>query len=219
MGHHLLIAHGSPDPRHKAMMRILAGLVDDRGLPCSAAYLEHDSPGVLQALDVLTGPVVTLGMLLAPGYHATVDVPGMLIGAPAAVTVDDRGPLGTGPWLLPTLDWLLADVGAGPDSEVILATAGSTRPDAQNSLARFASEWQQTREGPVVVAAATGPGLSLEDVAEEHEAAVVVPFMIAPGVLADRAAQVAGRRGLLTTRTLGASPRFADALVERLLTG
>jgi hypothetical protein len=74
MTHHLLIAHGSPDPRHKAMMRTLAGMVDDRGLPCSAAYLEHDSPGVPQALGALTGPVVTLGMLLAPGFHATVDV-------------------------------------------------------------------------------------------------------------------------------------------------
>jgi sirohydrochlorin ferrochelatase len=216
MTHHLLIAHGSPDPRHKAMMRTLAGRVDDRGLPCSAAYLEHDAPGVAEALSVLAGPVVTLGMLLAPGYHATVDVPSMLIGAPVAVTVDDRGPLGTGPWLLPTLDWLLADVGAGPDSRVILATAGSTRPDAQDSLARFASEWQQTREGRVVVAAATGPGLSLEDAAAEHAAAVVLPFMIAPGVLADRAAQVAERRGLLTTGTLAESPPFVEALVGRL---
>jgi sirohydrochlorin ferrochelatase len=216
MTHHLLIAHGSPDPRHQAMMRTLAGLVGDRGLPCSVAYLEHDSPGVPQALDVLTGPLVTLGMLLAPGYHATVDVPSLLQRAPAAVTVDDRGPLGTGQWLLPTLDWLLADVGAGPDSQVILATAGSTRPDAQESLARFAAEWQQTREGRVVVAAATGPGLSLQDAAEEDEAAVVLPFMIAPGVLADRAVQVAERRGLLTTGTLAQSPLFVDALVDRL---
>ena len=40
--------------------------------------------------------------------------------------------------------------------------------------------------------------------------------MIAPGVLADRAVQVAERRGLLTTGTLAESPPFVDALVERL---
>lgn len=216
MPHHLLIAHGSPDPRHKATMRALAGLVDDRGLPCSAAYLEHDSPSVPQALGALQGTVVTLGMLLAPGYHATVDVPSMLVRAPADVTVGDRGALGSGPWLYPALDRLLADVGAGSDAGVILATAGSTRPDAQSSLARFASEWERTRAGRVVVAAATGPGLSLQDAAVEHAASVVLPFMIAPGVLADRAAAVAERRGLLTTGTLAESPPFVDALVERL---
>lgn len=210
------------------MMRTLAGLVDDRGLPCSAAYLEHDDPTVGAALDALaTGHVVTLGMLLAPGYHATVDVPRLLLQAPRAVLVDDRGPLGTGPWLVPSLDWLVADVGAGPDAPVIVATAGSTRPDARLAIAQFASEWGRTRTGAVTVAATTGPGLSLQDAAARLShahvpigvraaAAVVVPFMIAPGILADRAAKVAQRHGLLTTGTLAEAPPFVDALVARL---
>ncbi len=227
MTHHLLIAHGSPDPRHKAMMCTLAGHVDDRGLPCSVAFLEHDTPAVQIALEALRGPVVTLGMLLGPGYHATVDVPRLLIGAPAAVTIDDRGPLGTGTWLIPTVDRLIADAGGDPDAPVILATAGSTRARARLALAGFASEIQRTRAGDVLVAVASGPGLSLEDAAARLSVdavpaggrtprAFVVPFMIAPGVLADRVVEVAERRGLCSTGTLAESPPFIDTLVERL---
>lgn len=209
-------------------MRTLAGLVDDRGLPCSVAYLEHDLPTVEAAMKSLaTGHVVALGMLLAPGYHATVDVPHLLSLAPAELVVEDRGPFGTGPWLVPSLEWLVADVGAGPDTPVIIATAGSTRAEARVAVAQFASEWGRTRAGDVVVAAATGPGLSLEDAATRLSQvnvapgvrvaqAVVLPLMIAPGVLADRAAKVAVRHGLLTTGCLAEASPFVDALVGRL---
>lgn len=227
MTHHLLMAHGSPDPRHKAIMRTLAGHVDDRGLPCSAAYLEHNSPSVPEALAVLRGPVVTLGMLLAPGYHATVDMPQLLTAAPPSVSIDDRGPLGAGLWLVPTIEWLIADAGGGPDAPVIVAAAGSTRAEARLAIARFAADLERTRAREVVVAVVSGPGLNVEDAARRLSVdavptgarpspAVVVPFMIAPGVLTDRVVAVAERQGLLTTGTLAESPPFIDALVERL---
>jgi sirohydrochlorin ferrochelatase len=227
MAHHLLIAHGSPDPRHRAVMRTLASQVDERGLPCSVAFLEHDTPTVPAALGAISGEVVTLGMLLAPGYHATVDVPRLLASAPDDVQVHDRGPLGTGEWLFSTLDWLINDVGGSPDDPVIVATAGSTREEARLALARFASSWQQTRSGQVVVASGTGPGLSLEDAAQRYSEhgvpstvrtrpAVVLPLKISPGVLAERASHVAGRHGLRSAGTLAESPLFVDLLVDRL---
>lgn len=227
MTEHLLIAHGSPDPRHRAMMHTLATLVQQRGTECAVAFLEHDEPSVATALAVRSGPVATLGMLLAPGYHAAVDVPALLAAAPSRVTVDDRGPLGTGPWLIPTVDWLVADAGGDADAPVILASAGSTRAEARLALAGFATELQRTRRGEVVVAAASGPGLSLEDAATRLSSdavpsgvrdsrAVVLPFMIAPGILADRVGEVAARTGLFSTGTLSESPPFVDALVERL---
>ncbi len=227
MTHHLLIAHGSPDPRHRAVMGALASRVDERGLPCSVAFLEHDTPTVPTALDELSGDVRTLGMLLAPGYHATVDVPRLLSSAPDNVRVHDLGPLGTGQWLYETLDWLVDDVGGSPDDPVILATAGSTREEARLALARFAASWQQTRTGAVVVAAGTGPGLSLEDAAQRYtqrvvpsgvrtRPAVVLPLKISPGILAERVAHVADRHGLLSAGTLAESPLFIDVLVQRL---
>lgn len=227
MTRHLLIAHGSPDSRHRATMAGLASLVDDRGRPCSVAFLEHDEPSVPTALSELSGHVTTLGMLLAPGYHATVDVPRLLSGAAPSTVVHDRGPLGTGPWLIPTVDRLIADAGGDPSTPVILASAGSSRAAARLTLADFASRWQKGRPGEVTVAVTTGPGLRVEQAAEglptdsptagiRTSPAVVVPFMIAPGVLADRVTEVAERHGLLTTGTLAESPPFIDALVDRL---
>lgn len=224
---HLLIAHGSPDPRHRAVMRTLATRVSERGLPCSVAFLEHDDPSVPAALAAASGPLVTLGMLFAPGQHAIVDVPRLLDNAPPELTVHDLGRLGAGAWLFPTLDWLVADVGAGPETPVILATAGSTRDAARLALAKFAADWQTTRTGDVVVAAGTGPGVSLEDAARRYavdrmpagvraQQAVVLPLMISPGVLADRALIVADKLGLLSAGTLAESPLFVDVLVERL---
>lgn len=224
---HLLIAHGSPDPRHRAVMRTIATEVSDRGLTCSVAFLEHDRPSVPEALAEISSAVVTLGMLLAPGYHATVDVPRLLAGAPPGLRIHDLGPLGTGEWLFPVLDGLVADVGAGPESPVILATAGSTRDAARLSLAGFASDWEETRTGHVVVAAGTGPGLSLEDAARRYavdhlpvsvgiQPAVVLPLKISPGVLTDRTLNIAGKHGLLAAGTLAESPLFVDVLVDRL---
>jgi sirohydrochlorin ferrochelatase len=221
MNHGLLIAHGSPDLRHRETMSALAKAVDARGLPCDVAFLEHDEPSVRTWLSQRAAgtTVTTLGMLLAPGYHATVDVPGLLSSAPADVEIKDLGPLGTGPWLHETLRWLLADVEAPPETPVVLATAGSTRAEAREALRVFAGDWGSTRPGEVVLAAGTGPGLSLEDAVQAVAPdAVVLPLMIAPGVLADRARAVADRRGLRTTGTLADAATFVEALVARLST-
>jgi sirohydrochlorin ferrochelatase len=221
MTHNLLIAHGSPDLRHRETMSALAKAVDARGLQCDVAFLEHDEPSVRAWLSQRTAgtAVTTLGMLLAPGYHATVDVPGLLSTAPPDVDVHDRGPLGAGPWLHETLEWLLADVAATPETPVVLAAAGSTRPEAREALRLFADDWGRTRPGDVVLAAGTGPGLSLQDAVQTGPPdAVVLPLMIAPGVLADRARAVADRRGLRTAGTLADAATFVDSLVSRLST-
>jgi sirohydrochlorin ferrochelatase len=219
MNHHLLIAHGSPDLRHRETMQSLAKAVDARGLSCDVAFLEHDAPSVETWLSRQPRgtSVVTLGMLLAPGYHATVDVPRLLATAPDGVTVHDRGPLAAGPWLFDILTWLVSDVAASERTPVVLATAGSTRPEARQALDALASGWGQTRGGEVVLAAGTGPGLSLEDAVQAVAPdAVVLPLMIAQGVLADRATAVAQRHGLRTTGTLAHAPQLPDVLVERL---
>lgn len=208
-------------------MQTLAAEVGTRGLACSVAFLEHDRPTVPEALAEARGEVVALGMLLAPGFHATVDVPRLLASAPPELKVHDLGPLGAGPGLVPVVDWLVADVGAGPDTPVIVATAGSTREPARLALARFASDWQGTRAGEVVVAAGTGPGLSLEDAARRYAVdrlpagvdappAVVLPLKMSPGVLADRSLDVAEKHGLLAAGTLAEAPVFVDVLVNRL---
>ena len=210
-------------------MQLVAKAVDAVAPATHVAFIEHDEPRVDDWLAEQSGgdSVVALGMLLAPGYHATVDVPRLLRQASENADVVDRGVLGTGPWLHRTLDWLVADVGGGNATPVVLAVAGSTRIEARASLAAFAEQWGGTRPGRVHLAAATGPGPSLDDVVASVASVasvtsqgtpdgVVLPLMIAPGVLADRARTVAARHGLVTTGTLADSPHFAAAVAARL---
>ena len=115
MPHHLLIAHGSPDPRHARRCARWPVSVDDRGLPVRGGVPRARPPPAYRWLarrHCSGAPSSPSGCCSHPATTRTVDVPGLLVSAPAGVVVDDRGPLGTGPWLFRTLDWLVADVGA-----------------------------------------------------------------------------------------------------------
>ncbi len=102
----LLIAHGSPDPRHSAAIESFAEQVQAAsGIPTTVGYLDHNAPRVDDALATQTGiqphqdSVLAVGLFLSTGYHVRVDVPKVLATAGPAVT--DCGPLGLGDWLLP----------------------------------------------------------------------------------------------------------------------
>jgi sirohydrochlorin ferrochelatase len=108
-----------------------------------------------------------------------------------------------------------------------VATAGSIRETARVAPAKSAAGWQSTRSGDVVVASGTGPGVSLEGAVGRYavdrmpagvraQPAVVLPLKISPGVLADRALDVADKHGLLSAGTLAESPLFLEVLVDRL---
>ena len=226
MTDHLLIAHGSPDPRHAATMKRLVEEIGSRHIRCAVAYLEHNAPTVERWLTLRANSqtaddsIAVTGLLLAPGYHAQVDVPRLLANAVPSLLIDDRGPLGVGPWLHPTLDDLVARSGGTPATPVIVTTAGSSRDDARAYLAEFVTQWGSTRPGSTKFAVATGPGPTVDDAIAAQQpvddAAIVVLLMIAPGVLADRVIDLAAGAGVRVTGTLADSPAFVDALVGRL---
>ncbi len=226
MSDHLLIAHGSPDPRHAATMSRLVKEVGRRGVRCEVAYLEHNSPSVEEWLSARSRapagdePIAVTGLLLAPGYHAQVDVPQLLAKASQPLTIDDRGPLGLGPWLNPTLDDLVTRSGGTASTPVIVTSAGSSHAGASTYVAEFLVQWGATRSGSVTFAVATGPGLAVADAVATgrtvDDAAIVLLLMIAPGVLADRVANLAAAAGITVTGTLADSPAFVDALVSRV---
>ncbi|MFN8194645.1 MAG: CbiX/SirB N-terminal domain-containing protein [Nocardioidaceae bacterium] len=212
---HLLVAHGSPDPRHAAFVRSLAAGVSRLGVPTEAAFLEHDLPDVRSWLSRVREPVTTLGLLLAPGYHAQVDVPRLIRTAPAGVPVTDLGVLGSGPWLFGVVDELVSSVGGDPTTPVALVSAGSSRAEAATHLRAFADGWAATRPGPVRLTAPDG----LAGVAGTWADPVVLPFLVAPGVIGDRIVGAADRLGLRATPVLGVADRFPEVLASRLTGG
>ncbi len=173
-----------------------------------AAFLEHDLPDVASWLAGAAGPVSALSLLLAPGYHAQEDVPRLLATAPDAVSVADLGVLGSGPWLHDVVDELVASAGGDPATPVVLVAAGSSRPAAGEHLQAFTAGWAATRPGPAGVSDPAGLPWSRAD-------AVVVPLLVAPGVLADRIAGAADDLGVRVTPVLGVAPGFVRVLAER----
>lgn len=183
----VLLAHGSPDVRHHEAVEAQARrTASAHGADVRVAYLETDvpSPGELGA--TLTGEVIVVPMLLTPAYHARVDVPS---------AAGDLGAGGARVFVAPALapDALLltacAELLEARDlsaEQVVLVAGGSSDGSAAAGLASLVAG-----HGP--------PGwtsTTLADARVPEGRPVVVPFVLAEGVLHDRVAVWAAAAGL-----------------------
>jgi sirohydrochlorin ferrochelatase len=224
----LLIAHGSPDPRHHETMRRLAAATEGlSGVATRVAYLDHDEPSVVNVLTSaspeLDGSesVDALGLFLSDGYHARVDVPEVLAAA-QRVDVTDHGTLGMGAWLLPALARGLSDAGidvGDPRVGVVLMAAGSSRPEARDEVVGLASTWQRERGGLVRAAFASGPGPTLDEALSMLTDAGCVKrsvalLMLAPGVLADRVIDGVRSLAVPVAEPLASAPEVVDRIIS-----
>jgi sirohydrochlorin ferrochelatase len=226
----LLIAHGSPDPRHAVALERLATLVGaERGgntVRCDIAYLEHNEPTLAQWLETAAERggygVRAIGLLLASGYHANVDIPRALDSASGRLDITNLGTLGAGDWVIPVLERAIADVGGGTASSVVLVSAGSSQAQARSDLRRTCELLASQRHGPVLPAAVTGPDPRPEQVVAALTAqtsdVVVVPLMLAPGSLADQATAAATTIGARVTPTITTEHETPPELVAHLQT-
>ncbi|HEV7195342.1 MAG TPA: CbiX/SirB N-terminal domain-containing protein [Pedococcus sp.] len=218
----VLLAHGSPDPRHAAGVEELAAHVrartSDRAV--HTAYLDHHPPTPRDAATALSGPAVVVPVLLTRAYHAAVDVPSAVAEMTRGSSVDVglADPLGPHHLLLDAAEELLAAEGitASPTTAVILYAAGSSDSAAVLTVAETIAAAPRHGWGPWAVAALDG-GSSLRDVLrglpDEVERTVAVSFMVAEGILRDRMAQYCGRAGVTMVQGALARTKAVAALV------
>ena len=221
----MLLAHGSPDPRHAAGVEALAARV--RALaparPVHTAYLDHHPPSPAEAAE-RAGSAAVVPVLLTPAYHARVDVP----EAVAAMTEAAPGPfaatpaLGPHPFLLDAAQELLTAAGIAPDprTAVILYAAGSSDSSAVASIGETLERHGAPGEwGPWRVAALDGGAAlpaAVDSLRGEADEVVAVAFMVAEGVLRDRMAAQCVAAGIrLVDGALGDTEAMARLVVER----
>lgn len=211
----ILIAHGSPDPRHSATLERLRArvAVPLREAGCGAtrlAYIEHDAPAPADLAPDLTGDVTVVPMLITPAMHARVDVPAAVrrLGGHGARTRLVPA-LGGHPLLLDAVEERLRATGHDPDGSVLLVAGGSRSGQAGQSIARLLAErprpgWMTMTLHAPRAGAASGR--------------VIVPATLAEGVLHDRVAGLAVAAGSpFVGGGLADTEALARLVVERVL--
>ncbi|WP_330172903.1 sirohydrochlorin chelatase [Streptomyces sp. NBC_01498] len=230
----LAVAHGSRDPRHAATVHALLRRVRALrpGLRVEACFLDFDAPSVPRALERLDAEgvreVVALPLLLTRAFHAKSDIPAALGEARARLprlTVRQSEVLGPSPLLTDALERRLYEAGLTPGDKsttgVVLASAGSTDPEAIAVIDRVAREWRRTGWCAVRPAFASASLPRTEDAVRDLRAAgvrrvAVAPYVLAPGRLPDRIARGARESGAdVLADVLGPAPELARLLLRR----
>ncbi|MGW1157888.1 sirohydrochlorin chelatase [Streptomyces sp. NPDC002519] len=225
----LVIAHGSRDPRHAATVHALVRRVRSLRprLRVETGFLDFNVPsvhGVLKSLaDEGVREVVALPLLLTRAFHAKADIPAVLREAPPRLRIRQADVLGPSPLLLHALERRLHEAGLtpadAPSTGVVLASAGSTDPEAIAVIADIARQWQHTGWRAVRPAFASASLPRTEDAVRELRAAgcarvAVAPYVLAPGFLPDRIARGAAEADVLS-EVLGPAPEVARVVLKR----
>ncbi|MET8471369.1 sirohydrochlorin chelatase [Streptomyces sp. NPDC006422] len=225
----LVIAHGSRDPRHAATVHALVGEVraQNPGVRVETAFLDFNIPSVHGVLESLAADgvrdVIALPLLLTRAFHAKTDIPAVLREAPPGLRIRQADVLGPDPLLVTALERRLYEAGLTPADKpttgVVLASAGSSDPEAIAVIAEIAREWRHTGWCAVRPAFASASLPRTEDAVRELRAlgcsrVAVAPYVLAPGRLPDRIAKGASDADVLAN-VLGAAPEVARVLMSR----
>ncbi|MFJ4282229.1 sirohydrochlorin chelatase [Streptomyces massasporeus] len=225
----LVIAHGSRDPRHAATVHALVRRVRATrpDVRVETGFLDFNVPsvqGVLESLAVQgVRDVVALPLLLTRAFHAKADIPAVLADAPPQLRIHQADVLGPSPLLMAALERRLYEAGLTPADKsstgVVLASAGSTDPEAIAVIAEIAREWRHTGWCAVRPAFASASLPRTEDAVRELRAlgcsrVAVAPYVLAPGFLPDRVARGAAAADVLAD-VLGPAPEVARVVLQR----
>ncbi|MFC9470494.1 sirohydrochlorin chelatase [Streptomyces coelicoflavus] len=225
----LVIAHGSRDPRHAATVHALVRRV--RALRpdvrVETGFLDFNVPsvpGVLESLETEgVRDVVALPLLLTRAFHAKSDILAVLAAAPPRLRIRQAEVLGPSPLLVSALERRLYEAGLTPADKsstgVVLASAGSSDPEAIAVIAEIAREWRHTGWCAVRPAFASASLPRTEDAVRRLRElgcarVAVAPYVLAPGFLPDRIARGAAGADVLAD-VLGPAPEVARVLLER----
>lgn len=230
----VVVAHGSRDPRHAATVHALLRRVRALrpGLRVEAGFLDFNAPSVPRVLERLDAEgvrdVVALPLLLTRAFHAKSDIPAVLHEARARLprlSVRQADVLGPSALLTDALERRLYEAGLRPGDKrstgVVLASAGSSDPEAIAVIAHVAREWRRTGWCAVRPAFASASLPRTEDAVRELRAqgvrrVAVAPYVIAPGRLPDRIARGAHESGAdVLADVLGPAPELARLLLRR----
>lgn len=230
----LLLSHGSHDPRAANVVAELVSVVAERtGREVRAAHLDFTAPSPDVALLRLANDgfraVRVVPLLFTPGYHLTQDVPRLIAASGVAENIDVTvapGLLSDDPSarslliraLTDHLAQALAATGAGGVDGIVLASAGSSSPDARAVVSSLAHDLGDAHGIPVIPAfastASPSPAQALKALSNKGiQRPAVASLFVAPGRLPDSVVQAC--TGVPVADPLGMSPPFVELVVAQ----
>lgn len=228
------VAHGSRDPRSaRAVAAALAPLRQRHPeLDVRLAFLDLNTPSLPQVLDALAADghdrVVAVPLLLGSAFHARVDLPALIAESRVrnpGLDVVCADILGDDPLLVGAARNGIVAAGVSPDDPTVgvaLCAVGSRRAHADAATRAVAprvtasTAWHR----PVTCfATASEPSVTAalgELVEAGARRLVLAPWMLAPGLLWDRACAAAESVADVTiTPTLTDDPAVGEVIVAR----
>ena len=234
----IALAHGSRDPRSaRTITALIAEVKQQRpDLRVERAFLELAKPNFQAVVDRLVkagfDEIVVVPLLLTEAYHANVDVPEAIAEATArheGLRIRATAVLGLETCFLEVLDERLREAlkisRVRELDALVLAAAGTSDPLANQAVARLARLWGTHHKLPVTAAyASSAPPATGEAVrafrAEGRRHIAVGSLFLAPGLLPDRAAELALEAGAVAvSEPLGAHPEVARTILARYAVG
>jgi sirohydrochlorin ferrochelatase len=234
----IALAHGSRDPRSaRTITALIAEVKQQRpDLRVERAFLELAKPNFQAVVDRLVkagfDEIVVVPLLLTEAYHANVDVPEAIAEATArheGLRIRATAVLGLETCFLEVLDERLREAlkisRVRELDALVLAAAGTSDPLANQAVARLARLWGTHHKLPVTAAyASSAPPATGEAVrafrAEGRRHIAVGSLFLAPGLLPDRAAELAIEAGAVAvSEPLGAHPEVARTILARYAVG
>lgn len=216
----VLVAHGTRDARGADTVRRLADRVAAAlpSLEVRLAYVDVQEPLVGEVLDdVMTrhDAVVVVPLLLSRGFHVDVDIADAVAAHPGSRAVAQLGP---DPLLAERMVQGLRALDVTNTAHVVLAAAGSSRPEAAEDVEAAADQLAQRWDGPVTVAYAAGTPPTVPDAVAAARAAgaasvAVASYLLAEGFFHDRLADAGADR---VTPPLGDDDAVLAVILSRL---
>ncbi|MFC3689450.1 uroporphyrinogen-III C-methyltransferase [Aquipuribacter hungaricus] len=227
----VLVAHGSRDPRSRAVTDGLAAALGERlGTEVVVSQLDHAGPRPQEAVDALAArghrTVRVQPLLFTPAYHVTVDLPEALASCAATADGADvhvQGPLVGHPALLDALDRRLAETdlpdGVRPTA-LVMASAGTSSAPARAELEQTAAAWGERHGLPAVSAYASAaeptPGQAVAALVAQGHSVAVGGLFVGPGYLPDKArAQALAAGAVVVAEPVGVAPELVQVLADR----
>lgn len=187
-------------------------------VPIAEAFVDVQEPSIDDVVAATEGPAVIVPLLLSAGFHTGVDI------ARAARTREDvvaTDPLGPHPLLAEVLAERLAESGVAEGDHVVLAAAGSSRPEASVDVERTRDLLAPLMPHPPTVGYAAGadPRIAVAVAAARDAGArrvVAASYVLAPGFFANLVAEAGAD---VVTSPLAPDVRVAQVVVERYREG